>query len=258
MEKVCRFFFCVTTWYPSPSRNGLFFGERTALMKRIGRYEVIRRLGKGGMGSVYKALTPVIDKVVAIKLLDPGELLEDMVGTEPLREIFTFEARTMASFNQPFLVTAYDFDEDQRGRPYFVMEYICNNLGDMIGETFRIEEDSRGSFAPPRSCTTAGSFSRPLISSTTTPSSIGISSRRTSWSPMTTGSRSVISAWPWSRGSLFPDRPTCRSAHPATLRRNSARIPGVWTAGPTSIQRRYCCIVCSPASSRACRVFLFR
>jgi serine/threonine protein kinase len=123
----------------------LFIGEG---MKRIGRYEVIRRLGKGGMGSVYKALTPVIDKVVAIKLLDPGELLEDMVGTEQLREIFTFEARTMASFNQPFLVTAHDFDEDQRGRPYFVMEYICNNLGDMIGETFRIEEDSRVIRAP--------------------------------------------------------------------------------------------------------------
>ncbi|MBM9536976.1 protein kinase domain-containing protein [Desulfobulbus alkaliphilus] len=117
-------------------------------MKRIGRYEVIRRLGKGGMGSVYKALTPVIDKVVAIKLLDPAELLEDVVGAARLREIFTFEARTMASFNQPFLVTAYDFAEDQQGRPYFVMEYICNNLGDMIGETFRIEEDSRVIRAP--------------------------------------------------------------------------------------------------------------
>ncbi len=117
-------------------------------MKHIGRYEVIRRLGKGGMGSVYKALTPVIDKVVAIKLLDPTELLEDVVGAERVREIFTFEARTMASFNQPFLVTAHDFDEDQRGRPYFVMEYICNNLGDMIGETFRIEEDSRVIRAP--------------------------------------------------------------------------------------------------------------
>lgn len=117
-------------------------------MKRIGRYEVIRRLGKGGMGSVYKALAPVIDKVVAIKLLDPAEILEDVVGVERLREIFTFEARTMASFNQPFLVTAHDFAEDQWGRPYFVMEYICNNLGDMIGETFRIEEDSRIIRAP--------------------------------------------------------------------------------------------------------------
>ncbi len=112
-------------------------------MKQIGRYEVIRRLGKGGMGSVYKAIVPVIDKVVAIKLLDPNELLEDILGLEQLREIFTFEARTMAAFTQPFLVTAHDFDHDQHGRPFFVMDYICNNLGEMIGETFQIEQPSR-------------------------------------------------------------------------------------------------------------------
>jgi len=112
-------------------------------MKQIGRYEIIRRLGKGGMGSVYKALVPVIDKVVAIKLLDPGELLVMLLGEDRLREIFTFEARTMAAFNQPFLVTALDFDQDEQGRPFFVMEYICNNLGDMMGESFRIEQDSR-------------------------------------------------------------------------------------------------------------------
>jgi serine/threonine protein kinase len=112
-------------------------------MKQIGKYEIIRRLGKGGMGSVYKGIVPVIDKVVAIKLLDPGELLEDILGMDRLREIFTSEARTMAAFNQPFLVTAHDFDHDEQGRPFFVMDYICNNLGEMIGETFHIEEDSR-------------------------------------------------------------------------------------------------------------------
>jgi serine/threonine protein kinase len=112
-------------------------------MKQIGKYQIIRRLGKGGMGSVYKGIVPVIDKVVAIKLLDPSELLEDILGMDRLREIFTSEARTMAAFNQPFLVTAHDFDHDEQGRPFFVMDYICNNLGEMIGETFHIEEDSR-------------------------------------------------------------------------------------------------------------------
>ena len=62
----------------------------------IGRYEVIRRLGKGGMGAVYKALVPVIDKVVAIKRLEPAELMADLLGEVQLREIFTAEARTMA------------------------------------------------------------------------------------------------------------------------------------------------------------------
>ncbi len=112
-------------------------------MQYIGKYEIIRRLGRGGMGAVYKGLVPVIDKVVAIKLLQPGELLQDIVGLEKLEEIFTFEARTMAAFNQPFLVTTHDFDRDQEGRPFFVMDYICNNLGDMIGETYILEEPSR-------------------------------------------------------------------------------------------------------------------
>jgi len=40
------------------------------MMKQIGKYQIIRRLGKGGMGTVYKGLVPVIDKVVAIKLSD--------------------------------------------------------------------------------------------------------------------------------------------------------------------------------------------
>jgi len=112
-------------------------------MQYIGKYEIIRRLGRGGMGAVYKGLVPVINKVVAIKLLQPGELLEDIVGLEKLEAIFTFEARTMAAFNQPFLVTTHDFDRDQEGRPFFVMDYICNNLGDMIGETYILEEPSR-------------------------------------------------------------------------------------------------------------------
>jgi serine/threonine-protein kinase len=112
-------------------------------MQSIGKYEIIRRLGRGGMGAVYKGLIPVIDKVVAIKLLQPNELLEDIVGMEQLEEIFTFEARTMAAFNQPFLVTTHDFDRDQQGRPFFVMDYICNNLGEMIGETYILEEPSR-------------------------------------------------------------------------------------------------------------------
>lgn len=111
--------------------------------EKIGKYQIIRRLGKGGMGTVYKGLVPIIDKVVAIKVLAPSELMEDILGGERLREIFTFEARTMASFDQPFLVTAHDFDYDEKGRPYFVMDYICNNLGEMIGETFHLEQDSR-------------------------------------------------------------------------------------------------------------------
>ena len=111
--------------------------------EHIGRYRILRMLGRGGMGAVYKALVPVIDKVVAVKVLQPFETLEALLGHARLREIFTFEAVTMAGLHHPALVDVWDFDEDSRGRPFFVMEYYCNNLGRMIGEDFQLLKKSR-------------------------------------------------------------------------------------------------------------------
>jgi serine/threonine protein kinase len=118
-------------------------GWGTEAMKQIGRYEIIRKLGKGGMGSVFKGIVPIIDKVVAIKLLDPFETMLDILGAEKLREIFLYEAQTMAALRHPSIVQVWDYDEDEQGRPFIVMEYLCNNLGDMIGEHFLVEESSR-------------------------------------------------------------------------------------------------------------------
>lgn len=112
-------------------------------MEPIGRYQIIRKLGKGGMGSVFKGIVPMIDKVVAIKLLDPFEAMMDILGEEKLREIFIYEAQTMAGLRHPSIVQVWDYDEDQQNRPFIVMEYICNNLGDMIGEDFEMEKSSR-------------------------------------------------------------------------------------------------------------------
>ncbi|MFZ5770695.1 MAG: protein kinase domain-containing protein [Thermodesulfobacteriota bacterium] len=111
--------------------------------ERLGRYQILRKLGRGGMGFVYKALAPVIDKVVAIKVLQPFETLEELLGYARLREIFTFEAVTLAGLHHPALVDVWDYDEDSRGRPFFVMEYFCNNLGRMIGEDFQLLKKSR-------------------------------------------------------------------------------------------------------------------
>lgn len=112
-------------------------------MEKIGRYHILRKLGRGGMGSVYKAVVPVINKVVAIKVLDPFETLVALLGNERLREIFTFEAVTMAGLHHPGVVDVWDFGEDEQGRPYFVMEFFCNNLGNMTGESFQMEKACR-------------------------------------------------------------------------------------------------------------------
>lgn len=112
-------------------------------MQKIGRYHIIRKLGKGGMGAIYKAIIPTINKVVAIKLLDPFESMEILVGAATLEEIFISEATTMAAIKHRAVVDVWDYDLDERGRPFFVMEYFANNLGDMIGEDFRLENRSR-------------------------------------------------------------------------------------------------------------------
>jgi serine/threonine-protein kinase len=111
-------------------------------MKTIGRYIVRGQLGRGGMAGVFKVEMPVTGKMVAMKQLKPNEMLAALVGMDRLRELFTAEAVTMANLRHPNLVDVWDFDEAD-GRPFYIMEYFCNNLGTMIGETYETEQPSR-------------------------------------------------------------------------------------------------------------------
>jgi len=81
----------------------------------IGRFKVINRIGRGGMGSLYLAWDPVLERQIAIKLLR-----EDM---EELRERFDREARSVARLRHPNIVTIFDVGE-QDGQPFIAMEYI--------------------------------------------------------------------------------------------------------------------------------------
>jgi hypothetical protein len=92
--------------------------------KQIGRYEIQRRLGKGGMGSLYLARDPGLDRLVAIKLLK-----EDYLEDQEFRERFSREARALARLRHPNIVVVFDFGEHE-GRPFMAMEYID-------GETLR-------------------------------------------------------------------------------------------------------------------------
>ena len=72
-------------------------------------------IGRGGMGVVYKARDPQLDRLVAIKMI---------VGATPgLVKRFDVEARSTGSLHHPNIVTIYDFG-DQGGSPYLVMEYL--------------------------------------------------------------------------------------------------------------------------------------
>jgi serine/threonine-protein kinase len=111
-------------------------------MKKIDKYEVCGLLGKGGMGKVYKVRMPVVGKVVALKLLAPHPYLVTLLGEEEIRRLFVTEAVTMAGLRHPNIVAIWDFHESD-DLTFFVMEYFCNNLGVIIGESYYVEEPSR-------------------------------------------------------------------------------------------------------------------
>ncbi len=81
----------------------------------IGRYEVERLLGEGGMGVLYLARDPVLDRHVALKLL--------RVNGEDLRRRFMREAQSAGRLQHPNIVTVYDVG-DHQGELYIAMEYI--------------------------------------------------------------------------------------------------------------------------------------
>jgi serine/threonine-protein kinase len=111
-------------------------------MKSIGKYRIRGLLGRGGMAKVYKAEIPVIKKIVALKQLSPAPVLETLLGAAELHRLFIKEATTMAQLRHPHLLGIWDFQNDGQ-RPFYTMEYHANNLGLMIGETYRTEMPSR-------------------------------------------------------------------------------------------------------------------
>lgn len=88
------------------------------MSKKFGHYEVIAELGRGGMGVVYKAWEPSLNRHVAIKALG-----EHLLSDKDLIERFKREAKSMAAINHPNVIQVY-FIGEQDGQPYFAMEFI--------------------------------------------------------------------------------------------------------------------------------------
>lgn len=83
-----------------------------------GTFQIERLLGRGGMGAVYLAREPALDRQVAIKVLPP-----ERAQSGDLRERFKREARTAAQLSHPHIVPLLTFGEDD-GLVYFVMGYV--------------------------------------------------------------------------------------------------------------------------------------
>lgn len=109
---------------------------------KIGDYTVRGLLGRGGMGAVYKVQKNG-GPLLALKLLDPAEMFVAIVGMREAENRFLAEARALSSLRHSHIVSIHDQGRDQQGRPFFTMDYSCQNLGDLIGETYMVEDPSR-------------------------------------------------------------------------------------------------------------------
>lgn len=99
-------------------------GQKVAT-KKIGNYELVSKLGEGGMGAVFKAKQTGIERLVALKILAPK-----MAKSKDFRERFFREARAVAKLNHPHIVSGIDVGTAD-GYYYFAMEFVD---GESLGQ----------------------------------------------------------------------------------------------------------------------------
>ena len=86
----------------------------------LGHYEIESELGRGGMGVVYRAFEPALNRHVAIKELSPS-----LAHDPQLVERFLREARSMAALSDPHIIQIYYIGTDEAtAQPFFAMEYV--------------------------------------------------------------------------------------------------------------------------------------
>jgi serine/threonine-protein kinase len=107
--------------------------------KTVGRYEIVEELGRGAMGSVFKAKDPAVGRIVALKTIHTTAL--EGAQSEEYRTRFYREARASGVLAHPGIVPVFDVGEDQ-GAPFLVMEFVeGRTLADAIkkGERFTLD-----------------------------------------------------------------------------------------------------------------------
>ena len=120
---------------PSQSANAFdtldtSLGTKLSVGTKVGEYQILDRIGEGGMGTVYSAVHPIIGKKVAIKVLAAR-----LAKNKNAISRFVLEARAVNDIQHPGLVDIFSFGRLTDGRHYYVMEFLeGRNLGDVLSE----------------------------------------------------------------------------------------------------------------------------
>ena len=118
-------------WTEAMARQLLSPPTHPEMLGRLGRYEVERLIGSGGMGVVFKAFDTELNRPVAIKLLAPY-----LASSGPARKRFAREARAAAAVVHPHVVPIHNV-ETERESPFIVMQFVS-------GESLQTRIDRNG------------------------------------------------------------------------------------------------------------------
>ena len=104
--------------------------DEPGLLGKLGAYDILRVIGRGGMGVVFQARDQALDRLVAIKVLTPG-----MAATAAARRRFAREAKAAAAVVHEHVVTIHAVDVTPQGIPYLVMQYIAGkSVQDLVDQ----------------------------------------------------------------------------------------------------------------------------
>ena len=97
----------------------------------VSHYQILEKLGHGGMGVVYKALDTKLDRTLALKFLP-----QDMSANDETKQRFIQEAKAASALDHPNICTIHDIGETDGGELYIVMAYY---EGQTLG--YRLENE---------------------------------------------------------------------------------------------------------------------
>src|SRR6186997_1609784 len=104
-------------------------GTTIMIGQTIGKYRIVGQLGRGGMGTVYKAVDETLDREVAIKCLN-----HDLSETDVLKR-FRAEAIALARLNHPNIATLFELTEHD-GELLMVMEFVRGETFEKVCDRF--------------------------------------------------------------------------------------------------------------------------
>jgi serine/threonine-protein kinase len=112
----------VLAWYSSHIMHRL--GREVTAARELGSYQLVERLGSGGMGEVWRAKHRMLARPAAIKLIRPEMLGTNLTAATSALKRFEREAQATANLRSPHTVELYDFGITDDGTFYYVMELL--------------------------------------------------------------------------------------------------------------------------------------